>query len=424
MSPLFDSSSRQPPLLVFAAAAVVVSVLVTASWPQPSWAWLAVTIAYIAVEVRWEEPAGAGWVVAPAAAAALHPSGAMLALLLAIGAVAVIDSRRDRDVLSASSARIVAHVPLIAVFLAGGGAIAGGPAWSVAFGGAVCGAVAFGVALLTRRLLGAGRIEEGDLRPLVESIVLGAVAALLGAVAHALGWLIAPVVVAGLLVVAAADASRREATATKEGSVAALVLALEAKDLYTRGHSERVAVYAGWLGEELGLRGDRLRKLRYAALLHDVGKLTVPRHLIRKAGRLTSDEFCEVQQHAVVVPDVLAGIDFLGPVVPSIAEHHIHFDGSGYGRHRYRGARVSLEARILAVADAFDAMTTHRPYRMALSVGYAMAELDRCAGSQFDPEVVAAFTRCLAGRSLPLPRTGYESDADARRVAERSVAHG
>ena len=426
MSPHSQSSSAttQTPLLGLVALVIVLIVMATASWPAPTWAWVALAAAYVAIEVRWEEPAGAGWLVAPAVASALDPGGAMAALLVAIAVVAVIDNRRQHEAARLAVGRVVAHVPLVAVFLVGGGAVAGEPAWSVAVGGAVVGAVALGLALLVRRLIGRARREEGYVRPLAESVVLGVIAALLGALAGSLGWLVAPIVTAGLIIVAAADASRRQAVSAREGAVDSLVLALELKDLYTRGHSERVAVYAGWLGAEMGLRGERLRKLRYAALLHDIGKLAVPRHLIRKPGSLTAEEFCRVQQHAVVVPEMLQPMTFLSDVVPAISEHHIHFDGSGYGRARYRGARTSLEARILAVADAFDAMTTHRPYRKALSVDYALTELERCAGSQFDPDVVAAFGPCIDGRSLPMPSDGFESDADARRVAERSVSHG
>lgn len=421
MRPFLPFPTQTRHLLAAAAAAIAAVVVVSAAWPRPSWAWVALSIAYLGIELRWSETAGAGWVVAPAMAAAIEPGGAMLALVLAIGGLALVEWRLRRPALRSAATRIVGHVPLVAAFLVTGGVEAERLTWSVVVAGAVGGVIAFGSASLVRSLAGMRAAESDGVRAPIEHVVLGVAAALLGVVAHSVGWIVAPIVVAALIVIAATDAGRRESVSAQRGVVESLVTALEVKDVYTRGHSQRVAIYALWLGEELGLRGERLAQLRIAALLHDIGKLTVPRHVLRKPGALTPEETVIVQRHATVVPDILGGLDILEPVVSCIAEHHIHFDGSGYGRDGPRLVALSLESRILAVADAFDAMTTHRPYRMSLSVAYARGELRRWSGKQFDPDVVAAFERCLEGKTLPMPSDGFESDDVARRAAEGAL---
>jgi HD-GYP domain-containing protein (c-di-GMP phosphodiesterase class II) len=203
------------------------------------------------------------------------------------------------------------------------------------------------------------------------------------------------------------------------GSIRGFVKTLEAKDMYTRGHTERVAFFAGMIGEEMGFNGTQLETLRWSALIHDLGKLAVPTELIRKRGRLDPDEYAEMKAHAQLVEEILAEVDFLQPRVEIASGHHSNFDGSGYGGSNHsHGKTPQLEACIVAVADAFDAMTSARSYRMALSQQYAIAELRKNSGGQFHPDVVDAFESALekTGRRWGAPHVNDEEMA--RRLAE------
>jgi len=204
------------------------------------------------------------------------------------------------------------------------------------------------------------------------------------------------------------------------------VKALEAKDLYTRGHTERVAEFSVLCGKQMGFRGTRLERLEWAALIHDVGKLAVPRDLIRKRGRLTADEYGELQRHAHMVEEILAEVEFLKPMVEIATAHHSNYDGTGYGGVGHAdGEEPSLEASILAVADAFDAMTSTRSYRMALSQSYAFSELRRNAGKQFNPEVVESFIAAMEGTNRRYGSPFLHDPVEARRLAEGRVeTHG
>ena len=177
-------------------------------------------------------------------------------------------------------------------------------------------------------------------------------------------------------------------------TVSALVQALEAKDPYTRGHSERVAQYAGMIAHELKLPDDRAEILRYAALLHDIGKIGIARKVLNKPGRLTNDEFKRIKKHPEIGAGIIGDIDFLESAIPAVFYHHEHLNGTGYARG-LSGERIPLLARILTVADSFDAMTSTRSYRPSLSPQEAAAELVACSGSQFDGGIVRAFVNTL-----------------------------
>lgn len=203
------------------------------------------------------------------------------------------------------------------------------------------------------------------------------------------------------------------------GSIRGFVKTLEAKDMYTRGHTERVAFFSQMIGEELGFTGTQLETIRWAALIHDLGKLAVPTELLRKRGRLDDEEYAEMKEHAHLVEEILAEVDFLQPMVEIASGHHSNFDGSGYGGTGHNeGQTPSLEACIVTVADSFDAMTSARSYRMALSQQYALGELRRHSGAQFHPDVVDAFERALVktGRRWGAPHVNDEEMA--RRLAE------
>jgi putative nucleotidyltransferase with HDIG domain len=192
--------------------------------------------------------------------------------------------------------------------------------------------------------------------------------------------------------------------------VRGFVKAIEVKDLYTRGHSERVSELSVEVAEELGIPYDERRLTRYAALLHDVGKIGVPLCVINKPGPLDDDEFAEIKKHPTIGAEILRDIDFLAPAIDIVRYHHERLDGRGYP-HGIGGDDLSLIVRIVTAVDAFDAMTSTRSYRRAFSVEEAVAELHRCEGGQFDPDVVAALERTVA-RIGWTPTTDFASESE------------
>ncbi len=174
------------------------------------------------------------------------------------------------------------------------------------------------------------------------------------------------------------------------------------KDKYTQNHSYRVSVYATRIAAQMGLSAEKLEDIRAAALLHDLGKLDVSREILYKAARLSSSEFSQMKKH------VDFGIQMLQPVasplarvIPIILAHHDKFDGKGY--HETQGKNIPLEARILSVADAYDAMTSDRPYRKAVSPFEAKEMMIKLAGSDFDPKVIDAFVTCFRLGTMEVP---------------------
>jgi response regulator RpfG family c-di-GMP phosphodiesterase len=172
----------------------------------------------------------------------------------------------------------------------------------------------------------------------------------------------------------------------------ALTSALEARDSETHGHSERVVTYSLRLGREYGLTGDKLKALEFGSLLHDIGKIGVPDSILRKPGKLTEAEWVKMREHPLHGQQILRGIEFLEGAARVVSQHHEKWDGSGYplGLH---DEEIDVCARIFAVADAFDAITSDRVYRRGKSYQEAAKELDDWAGRQFDPKVVEAFHR-------------------------------
>lgn len=166
--------------------------------------------------------------------------------------------------------------------------------------------------------------------------------------------------------------------------------ALDARDPYLRGHSARVTSIAESLARRLGWRAERIDALRLGGSLHDVGKIAVNESVLCKPGPLTDEELAEIRTHPVAGARLIEGVDDLRPALPYVLHHHERWDGAGYP-HGLAGEEIPIEARLLGVADAFDAMTSVRSYRPALSVEQALAELQRCAGSQFDPELAGTF---------------------------------
>jgi len=174
------------------------------------------------------------------------------------------------------------------------------------------------------------------------------------------------------------------------------------KDQYTQNHSYRVSIFATRIAGEMGFGEERIEDVRAAALLHDIGKLDISRELLYKAARLTEEEYHEMRQH------VSKGIDFLEPVggslrrvLPIILFHHEHYDGTGY--EEKSGDDIPLEARILAVADAYDAIVSDRPYRKGSAPFEAKEIIEKRSGIDFDPQVVKAFLAAFRKRNLEIP---------------------
>jgi response regulator RpfG family c-di-GMP phosphodiesterase len=181
-------------------------------------------------------------------------------------------------------------------------------------------------------------------------------------------------------------------------AIETLVYTLEANDRYMAGHSQGVTEITLAIGRQLGLSSDPLEDLHWAALLHDVGKIAVDPHILNKPDKLTPDEYGHIMSHAVVGPKIVQPL-VNGRVVDVILHHHDHYDGSGLDQLSF-GDDIPLGARIVAVADAFDAMTSERPYRPVISGEQALAEIERCAGTQFDPTVVNAFLKMAGPQGL------------------------
>jgi HD-GYP domain-containing protein (c-di-GMP phosphodiesterase class II) len=177
-----------------------------------------------------------------------------------------------------------------------------------------------------------------------------------------------------------------------QATLAALATTLRIRDAETQGHSERVVRFSLLLGRELGLNRDLMNSLRYGSLLHDIGKIGVPDAILRKPGRLTGEEWIKMREHPLLGLQILSGIEFLQAASLVVGQHHERWDGKGYP-FGLRGAEIDRNARIFAVADAFDAMISNRVYSHARTFEAACAELKRSAGQQFDPEVVEAFIR-------------------------------
>lgn len=179
-----------------------------------------------------------------------------------------------------------------------------------------------------------------------------------------------------------------------DATIAALCKALETKDLYTRGHCERVAKASVLIARQLGMREGRVRNLHYAGMMHDVGKLGVPTQVLQKAGSLTEDEFAAIRLHPTRGAEIVGEIEFLDEAQAGIVHHHERLDGRGYPSG-LAGTDIPEFARVIGVADAFDCMTSTRSYRSARSPASAIGELRRHAGTQFDPKMVGALVEAV-----------------------------
>lgn len=420
--------------LLAAGAATLTLLGLTQAAPRPAWLWafFIVTVAILewrTVEINHHLTVSPSIMVIVAAGVIFGPGSAMLgvAVMAAVGFLSPLDLKERRWfqpvanfgqlVLAAVAAigvlnllqpddvtsRTVAHLVAASVPAA-----------------LVYGAVNYGsVSLVVKYVYGR------DLRPwsrlsaaVVPYLGMGLLGGMLGAAYLLAGPVTLPLITAVFFVGHLTFASYGDLREAQDATLRGFVKALEAKDLYTRGHTERVAHFAEVVGNELGYDANGLERLRWAALIHDVGKLAVPRELITKRSRLTASERAQMEQHVHSVEHLLAEVEFLEPMVEIAAKHHANFDGSGYGGSAHtHGEAPGQEACILAVADAFDAMTSTRSYRVALTQRYAFEELRANAGTQFDPVCVEALISALERSGEVYGSLDIADDEQARLLA-------
>jgi HD superfamily phosphohydrolase YqeK len=246
---------------------------------------------------------------------------------------------------------------------------------------------------LTREQGGAGKIGL-DFKLWLTDLGYGAFGILIAALWSVLGPFTPVLVLVPVFVARWAVAQFAAQQRAYEATVSALCQAVETKDFYTRGHSERVSRGAVMIATEIGMRPERVGAIRYAGMLHDVGKLGVPTSVLQKRSSLTDDEYAAVQLHPMRGLDIVREIGFLDEALAGIMHHHERIDGRGYPMG-LAGDEIPEFARVLAVADAFDAMTSDRSYRGARPVPEAITELRKWAGKQFDPAFVDAFVTAI-----------------------------
>jgi len=230
---------------------------------------------------------------------------------------------------------------------------------------------------------------------------LGLVIASLWPIMH---WFAAALVLVPLFVARWAMAQFAEQQRAYAATMSALSQAVETKDYYTRGHGDRVSRGAVMIARQIGMSTDRTEAIMFAGMLHDVGKLGVPTQVLQKTGKLSPEEFAAIQLHPKRGLEIVSEIGFLFEALNGIFHHHERIDGLGYPMG-LAGHEIPEFARVIAVADAFDSMTTTRSYREAKSIDFALGELRRGAGTQFDPVIVEAFIAAMQeeGWELPAP---------------------
>jgi putative nucleotidyltransferase with HDIG domain len=239
-----------------------------------------------------------------------------------------------------------------------------------------------------------GRLDLHLSLLLVSDLGYATLGLLIAALWHLVGPFAAVLVLIPLFVARWAMGQFAAQEGAYSATMAALCQAVETKDFYTRGHSERVSRGATLLARQIGMGAERVEAIRYAGMLHDVGKLGVPTKVLQKTGPLTEEELAAIQLHPMRGLEIVRQIGFLTEALDGIMHHHERMDGKGYPMG-LAGDEIPEFARVIAVADAFDSMTSTRSYRGARSVQEAVAELRKCSGLQFDPVLVDAFIAAL-----------------------------
>ncbi len=230
--------------------------------------------------------------------------------------------------------------------------------------------------------------------PLAYDIGFAGLGLVIAALWHVMPYYAAAIVLVPLWVARWAMGQFAEQKRAHSATLAALCQAVETKDFYTRGHSDRVSRGAGMIARQINMPPSRIEAVTFAGMLHDVGKLGVPTKVLQKEGALTEEEYAAIQLHPMRGLEIVGEIGFLNEALTGIMHHHERMDGRGYPMG-FAGDEIPEFAKIIAVADAFDSMTSTRSYRQARRVDEAVAELKKAAGSQFDPKIVDAFVSAL-----------------------------
>ena len=387
-------------LVAFSAAGIAASGF-RGSWPQLlTFALLYGVATYFATPTAANMAMSVGFIVGLAAVAIVGPHAAgLVGLAGALHPVTGPDNRVVKRFFNAaqfSFAALAAGV-VFALFLGGEGeaGLAQASAGQVIVAAVGASLVYYiinislvaGIVSMTSGL-SLRRIWAGSLSPIVVAYVGYGLLGLLMAELYAeVGMVAAILFLAPMLVARAAFANYAQLRATYDSTVRALVQAVETKDYYTRGHSERVSRVTELIAREWGMREDRVQVIRIAGMLHDVGKLGVPTKVLQKQGKLNQLEFEAIKLHPLRGYEMLCEIDFLTEALSGVYHHHERLDGRGYPMG-LQDEEIPEFARIIMVADAFDSMTSTRSYRLAKTVEEAVAELRRCEQIQFDPKVV------------------------------------
>ena len=191
--------------------------------------------------------------------------------------------------------------------------------------------------------------------------------------------------------------------------------AVEAKDTYTRGHSDRVSAYSVLIGEKLGLSEEEIKTLKIGGLFHDIGKIGIPDSILLKEAKLTDDEYSQIKNHPSIGAHILSQVSYFKDMIPIVKHHHERYDGFGYPG-RLKGEEIPYLARIAAVADSFDAMTSKRSYRNSMPLDVVTEEIEKCKGTQFDPKIADAFLDILKNEPEKIKRIQEEFNTEVAEM--------